>query len=413
MLQIPISYVERKIDERFKSALTENEHSVIMVYGTSKQGKSSLRRHVLPSEFCTFVPAALNVTTEGLYREILNQAHVVGPIKTNVEWKATAQASGGLDLPWWLASLVKFSAEMDLERRSRTTQCEIEVDYAVAATVARKYAHEAGCRPIVIDNFHYFSPDVPRTIATDIRAFENEGIKFVIMGTWKSRDYFARANPDLSARICALSIEPWDVNDFQRVISAGEAALNISFTGPVREALIVGATANIGLLQKGLREYLRKLQIGETVKNHIDISDAKLVREVYREISNDVVSEKSAQLRRIADIGDAWYQGKTRTYFIIKAFISDQESNRIAGVSLNRLISQTNELIERETAATMELVEQAIRTLVTRDLLAGQQRLIFSPILAYDHLEDRVIPLDSWLLFTLRRDRQRILSEFG
>jgi hypothetical protein len=197
------------------------------------------------------------------------------------------------------------------------------------------------------------------------------------------------------------------------VISAGEKALNISFTGGVREALINGATGNIGLLQKGIREYLRKLEIGETSKDKIEISDAKLAREVYRDISNGVLSEKSNQLRRIAEIGDSWYQGKTRSYFIIKAFIEDQESSRIDGVSLQRLINRTNELIKRETSSTIELSEQAIRTLVTRDLLAGQQRLIFTPIVAYDHVEDRVVPLDSWLLLTLRRHRPQVLNEYG
>jgi hypothetical protein len=75
-------------------------------------------------------------------------------------------------------------------------------------------------------SFHYFSLDLQRPIATDIRAFEKKGVKLVIMGTWKARDYLERANPDLSGRVCALSIEPGTQADFIRVIEAGERSLN-------------------------------------------------------------------------------------------------------------------------------------------------------------------------------------------
>jgi hypothetical protein len=43
-----LSYIERAIDGKFKDALQDGQYSAIVIYGTSKQGKSSLRRHVLP-----------------------------------------------------------------------------------------------------------------------------------------------------------------------------------------------------------------------------------------------------------------------------------------------------------------------------------------------------------------------------
>lgn len=406
----PLSYIERDIDQKFKDALLANEHSVIMIYGTSKQGKSSLRRHVLPDAFCTFVPAASGMTTSGLYREVLNQARVAGPIMTEVEWKASGEGSADLGVPAWLANLVKLSAKMQLERNSKSHRAEVEVDYEVAGSVARKYRDEVGCKPIVIDNFHYFSPEIQSHIATDIRAFEEKGIKVVIMGTWKARDYLVRANPDLSGRICALSIEPWSDQDFGRVIDVGQAELNLKFTPTVREALISKAAGNIGLLQKGIRECLKKLNISQTCKEPVSVFDARVVREVYREIASELVSDMTSQLKRITEIGDHWYQWKTRTHFIIKAFVGDQESNKIEGVSLQRLMDKTGELVKRETSGTMQLSHQALTTLVTRDLLAGQQRLIRTPMLAYDHLEERLVPLDSWLLFTLRHHRAEILD---
>lgn len=406
----PLSYIERQIDQKFKDALLANEHSVIMIYGTSKQGKSSLRRNVLPDAFCTFVPASSGMTTSGLYREVLNQARVAGPITSEVEWKAAGEGNAELGVPAWLANLIKLSAKMQLEKASKSQHAEVEVDYEVAGSVARKYRDEVGCKPIVIDNFHYFSPETQGRIATDIRAFEEKGIKVVIMGTWKARDYLVRANPDLTGRVCALSIEPWSDEDFGRVIDTGEAELNVKFTPGVREVLISKAAGNIGLLQKGLRECLKKLNINQTCSAPVMVSDARVVREVYREIAGELVSDMTSQLKRITEIGERWHQWKTRTHFIIKAFVGDQESNKVEGVSLQRLMDRTNDLVRRETSGTLQLSHQALSTLVTRDLLAGQQRLIRTPMLAYDHFEERLVPLDSWLLFTLRHHRPEILG---
>lgn len=46
-----LSYVERGVDQDFKDALSTDEYAVVVVYGTSKQGKSSLCRHILPREY--------------------------------------------------------------------------------------------------------------------------------------------------------------------------------------------------------------------------------------------------------------------------------------------------------------------------------------------------------------------------
>lgn len=61
-----LSYVERDIDLRFRDALANEGKSVIVIYGASKQGKSWLRRNILPMDYCVFVPASDGMTMEGL-----------------------------------------------------------------------------------------------------------------------------------------------------------------------------------------------------------------------------------------------------------------------------------------------------------------------------------------------------------
>jgi hypothetical protein len=409
-----LSYIERAVDHNFKKALQDGQYSVVVIYGTSKQGKSSLRRHVLPEPFCTFVPATHGMTQEMLYRNILNQAQAAGPLRFTKSGSVSVGAEAEFKLPEWL-SFLSAKANVTAERSTERTWEEVGIDLADAGGVARHYANVAGQRPIVIDNFHYFSPEMQRSLAIDIRAFEEFGVKFVIMGTWKARNYLEMQNHDLTGTVCPLSIEPWTNEDFTRVIDTGLANLRVSFTGVVRQTLIERAIGNIGLLQRALRELLDGAEIDKKPGQDIVISDAKVVRNVYRDISTELLDGTIDKLNRISQIGDPWLAGKTRTYYILKAFIHDQESTRIEGVSLPRLFERTNKLIAT-TEPDRALTDTAFGTLVKRDLLAGQQSRIETPIIACD-LEGysgtgRLSAVDSWFLITLRNHREEILQRF-
>jgi hypothetical protein len=404
----PLSYVERDIDDDFKAALQSGQFSVIVIFGTSKQGKSSLRRHVLPDQFCTFVSATAGMTQEKLYRSILNRARASRPVRTEQTHTLTASMEAEAKIPAWLASLAG-RIELAGQRQSVSTTEEIDIDLSDAGGVARHYVDAAGPKPIVIDNFHYFSPDMQRSIAIDIRAFEEPGVKFVVMGTWKARNYLEMQNGDLTGTVCPLSIEPWTDADFRRVIEAGEGRLTVKLDEPVRKRLIEKAAGNIGLFQTALRDLVSTKPAIEGI-----FADVGTVTGIYRQISTNLVEAMTDKLKRIADIGETWLAGKTRTYYILRTFVEDPESSRIEGVSLARLFDRMNRMID-QTHGARPMNEQAFLTLVRRDLLAGQQTRIETPIIAYDpdsHGLGRMIVLDSWLLVTIRNHRDQILAQF-
>lgn len=407
----PLSYVERSIDKEFKGALQDGQYSAIVIYGTSKQGKSSLRRNVLPEPFCTFVSATAGMTQEKLYRNILNQAKAAGPLQFTKAGSVTGGGEIELKLPAWLSFL---SAKASVSGQYSTGRSweEVGIDLSDADGVARHYAETVGKKPIVIDNFHYFTPEMQRNVAIDIRAFEERGVKLVIMGTWKARNYLELQNGDLAGTICPLSIEPWSDTDFGRVIDAGLKNLPVTFSYGVREALITKAVGNIGLLQNALRELIIRSAVDASKR--VVVNDAKPVREIYRDISAKLLDGTIDKLKRIAEIGEPWLSGKTRMHYILRAFIEDQESNRIEGVALPRLFERANRVVAA-AGGDRPMNEQAFGMLVKRDLLAGQQTRMETPIIACD-LEGyagagRVSALDSWFLITLRNHRRDILEQ--
>lgn len=409
---VPLSYVVRNVEREFCQALNDDRYEVLVIYGNSKQGKSSLRRNALPSESCTFVSATQNVTREAVYREALNLVGAkVGAkreVKSSVESKFTAK----LNAPSWLMldSLFGIGASTERERSDGVTTEDVDVDLSFAAAVARIYARHAGRKPIVIDNFHYFEPEMQTQLATDIRAFAEHGIKIVILGTWKAQNFIQKKNVDLIGRVCALSIEPWTDADLQRVLDAGERHLNIRIAKKIRAELIQRCTGNIALLQEIVYLYLKLLGITQRNENPIRVVDDYQLRRACRSVAEGALLHTTELFQQIARIGEPWIGDKTRMHWILRAFLSDPQATHVDGVDLTRLFNRTMTLLSSLGHAADDLTQGIVSSLLKTQLLPAQQKAMQTPIIGYDATADRLVAMDSWALFTIRLYRDRIVS---
>jgi hypothetical protein len=406
----PLAYVVRGIEQQFKDALSNERFAAIVIYGTSKQGKSSLRRSVLPDDKCTLIRATLAVSREGLFRELLNQAGAFGTTTRGVEEHVERRAGFSFNPLKWIGvegiGDINIGAKRD-HRQSKSTQ-DVEIDYSVTSAVARRYRQVAGTRPIVIDNFHYVDLDVQRQLATDILAFADSGIKTIVLGTWTAQDYLKRFNTDLGRRMCPLSIEPWTDHDLSKALGMGENLLKISLSPYVKDAFLQKSAGNVSLLQDAAQEYLISLGVEETGVTVRTIDDVRSLTEVFRKIAAELAADTTERFRQIAKIGEPWINNKSRMHWIIKAFLRDQESTNVAGVSLDRLITNANNLLQLETMTTEAITKPVAALLVKHTLLSEQQKQFRTPIVAYDEERDRLFTVDSWTLFTLRRHRSEI-----
>ena len=408
----PLSYIVRDVERNFCRALKDDKYEVLVIYGTSKQGKSSLRRNVLPNDSCTFVTASQEVTREAIYREALNG--VGASAKTTRESTSSVEKKFSIEInaPSWLMldKLFGFGASAERERKNGVTTEEVEVDLSLAAAVARIYAKHGGRKPIVIDNFHHIDPDLQAQIATDIRAFAEYGIKFVMLGTWKAQNYIQKKNTDLIGRVCALSIEPWTDSDLSRVIDAGESLLNIKFSPNVRTGQLQRCTGNIALLHEIAQLYLLSLGISGRCENLTGISDEYSFRQACRSVADGVLQHQIEAFQEIAKIGEPWNDAnKTRMYWILRAFLSDQRSTHLDGVDFARLYERIASLLTAEGHS--ETISKAVAMkLLKKDLISSQQKFLQTPIIGYDATADRLVTMDSWALFIIRLHRAKIVE---
>lgn len=102
---------------------------------------------------------------------------------------------------------------------------------------------------IVIENFHYLELSVQENLAYDLRVFQDHRLIFIVLGIWREANRLIQFNGDLLDRVTEVPVEPWESNDFFKVIEKGEKLLNVNFS-EVRDQLISDSFDSVGVVQE-------------------------------------------------------------------------------------------------------------------------------------------------------------------
>lgn len=400
-----LSYVKRDVEREFEEALRSEANNAIVIYGTSKQGKTSLRRSLLPDTACITLSCTRETKLEAVYREALSQAGASIRDGNVVEYQVEigAEIGGGL-----LSTLGLGKLGGSGKRKSKTETRSVQVDWGYAETVARALSEVRPGAIVVIDNFHYFDVDVQRKFATDLRAFGQRGIKFVILGTWKDKDYLLSFNADLKRRVANLSIEPWSETDLQSVIDKGEKELNVRILPRIKSSFIKRCEGNIGLMQTFLKEFLEDEGLTVRPDETREVVNFAQADTVARNECRKMTSQVTTDFGRLAtEIGGAWLKDKTRMFWIVDTILECSGDEITSGIPYHALFARVN---KKASAAGKgkRISEREFGKAVKVDLLAFQQDNMATPFIAYDTSADSVIILDSWTRFVLKMERDSV-----
>ena len=250
------SYVERvHVDDKFKDALRTDKQ--IIVYGSSKQGKTALVKKYISYEDNILISLSPKTTLKDIYQSILRKSGVVLKTSytegtgdaTKVKSKASIQGA--------VAMVMKGKVEVGIEK-NRSTKTdeqfdEIEFNLELPDDVA-DLIHRVGQKKVIIlENFHYLPEELQRTFAYDLRTFQDLKIRFIILGVWKEANRLAQYNGELQDRVYEIPVEPWLEDDFREIARKGEEILNIRFSTVILEMCIENAFSSVGVFQELLK----------------------------------------------------------------------------------------------------------------------------------------------------------------
>jgi len=290
---IPINYVERKgIDDKLIDNLTRDQH--IVIYGSSKQGKTCLRKHCLRDEDYVVVSSQNHMDLRQLHSAILKEAgYTIEQSSTkSVDGKAKIEAKFGFEIG--LPLIGKASASTGGETGGGTsssqTFAKLEIDPGDPNDVISALKEINFTKFIVIEDFHYLPSEPQQDFSYALKAFhENSRLTFIIVAVWREENRLILYNGDLTGRVIPIDADAWKEHELLEVIATGETLLNVRFPESFKISLIESSFQSVYIVQEachracsdaGAVETRDQMHSIETVKSAVDY-----VQDIVREQS--------------------------------------------------------------------------------------------------------------------------------
>ncbi|WP_417543031.1 hypothetical protein [Marinobacter sp.] len=246
--ELPLNYVSRKyVDEKFVNSLAREKHLVI--YGSSKQGKTSLRKHCLKEDDYIVIHCSNKWELEHLNEGILKQAGYEitlsseksssGARKIFANFKTTifgSGAEGGGDH-------TKTQTEKETKTPLELDPCDVnDIIKALKSIEFNKY--------IILEDFHYLSTEAQKDFSVALKAFhENSRFCFIVIGVWLEENRLTVFNGDLTGRVLSINADRWDRDDLKKVISIGEGLLNVKFENNFKSHILNNCFDSVHIIQ--------------------------------------------------------------------------------------------------------------------------------------------------------------------
>ena len=294
---LPQNYVARKeVDELFINSLTRDKHLVI--YGSSKQGKTSLRKHCLTEDDYIVVHCSNRWSLGDLHAAILKRVGyevtqsttrtATGRNKILASFKATLMGTG-----------IETSGERERSVSDAVTKQPLELDPDDVNDIIN--ALLGFKKFIVLEDFHYLSIETQKDFAVALKAFhEQSPLCFVIVGVWLEESRLTVYNGDLTGRVIGINADRWKLEELREVVAAGESLLNIQFTPAFRHAVIANCFDSVYIVQKACYQACVAKGINFTQDTLTTVGDGLDAKGIIREVVNQQTGRYNSFITQFA-----------------------------------------------------------------------------------------------------------------
>jgi hypothetical protein len=288
--ELPLTYVERpSVDAKLLDNLTRDKH--VIIYGSSKQGKTCLRKHCLQEDDYIVVQCQNTWDIAKLNEQILKSAgcEVETSHSKSVDGKTKLQvkAKGGFKF-FGVKSEIEGGSEGERGTSETVTQEPLQLDPGDPNDLARALKGIGFSKFVVLEDFHYLPQEVQEQFSFSLKTIhETSKITFIIVAVWREENRLIVYNGDLAGRVVSVDADSWSASDLMKVFAEGEALLNIEFPAAFKAELIQRSLNSVYILQNCCYKACRESGIVETQEQRrtlpADLNAEKLVAEVIHE----------------------------------------------------------------------------------------------------------------------------------
>ncbi|WP_294002132.1 hypothetical protein [uncultured Megasphaera sp.] len=399
---VPLTYVEREeVDERFRKNLSRNKH--ITIYGSSKQGKTCLKKHCLKSTEYINIQCSNKMTLTDINTSILKMAGYELNLsnKKTISGKTKVLASAGINLGF-IKPEINGNHEKGEETVQETKPLELDPDDVNDIIEALKNIQFN--KYIILDDFHYLKTEVQKDFAIELKAFhENSKLCFIVIGVWLDENKLITYNGDLTGRVISVNADLWPKDSLKEVIHKGEALLNIKFSNEFVDELVSRCFDNVYYVQEVCHRVceLKDIRERQDVEKRIEC-DKKTIHSLI----NEVVNESAGRYRSFITQYSTGFQDtslqmhKWLLYPILTASASDLSK----GLSYRKIRDSLEHHHPKGAELNRGNLTQALKSVVSLQLSKHIQPIIMD----YDetnltlHIVDRGFII--WLQLSKKED---------
>lgn len=267
---IPLNYVVRKtVDYKLIEDLTLDKH--VIIYGSSKQGKTSLRKHCLNEQDYILVQCqnrwGLDKLADGILKEAGYQVEVSEQKTVENRNKITAKVSTKLNS----LGFYEVGSNVELSKDGSTSHVKIiqpiELDPSDPNDLVAALKQISFDKYIVLEDFHYLPQETQESYAFFLKTIhERSKLCFIIVAVWREENRLIVFNGDLSGRIVSVDADAWTPEELMKVIEDGEKILNIRFQNKFKDDLIKLSLGSVYIVQDCCLRACKSAEVFETEK---------------------------------------------------------------------------------------------------------------------------------------------------
>lgn len=398
------SIIERT---NLNNQLTESliEKKSIIIYGGSKQGKTTLLKQKLNESEYLNVQCTNFKSIDELYKLILDLAGYDLEINKSAETTNKQTISGSAEFSGNVPLVVtaKGGGSVSAEENNKVTfnyQSKYS-NLSVAQNIIELLREIQFKKIIKLENFHYISDEIQTLLAQDLRTFSENNILFIILGVWKQQDSIFVKNMDLNGRVKNIAVEPWTKKEFEQIIYKGTSILNISIPRNLIDYIIDNSFGNVGLVQD-----ICKYSIADALQNG---ENTKIVSK--QNITHAIDKIASSEKSRLEQILEKFLQVNSIEndlnipYFLCRSLMNLDPKSLYSGVSIKETVRNMKE--DRKS-----LYPDSYNTLTEEDLvnylikLKDKQKESshnFTPLIDFNgiNIGAEISIIDKYFLFSL------------
>lgn len=403
--QPTVTYVKRQdgVFEKQLSDALDSKGVLCLLTGPSKTGKTTLYTQVASEKKLQVLTvrcdAGLSATE--LWRKALESVNFdqVSEYQKQKDRKVSSEGKISGTLGWaWLAGI---TGEVSTETASKVGESEIRrkilsnpsPDHIIPILKYSPYI-------LVIEDFHYLRSEVQRHIFQQWKAFVDNEVSVIVLGTTHHAVDLAYANKDLIGRIGQVDLGTWESGDLRDIVKKGFDHLKIPVSKSVIETIAAESVGLPIITQSTCLQLLTNKNFGSQNPDNYDKSISQ--KDAF-EALHHVAVQKYNQFSAIYDRLTHGPRKRARRYntyeLVLSAFALDPLTFSLNCDDIDERLKKLP--INREEVPPPPSVDSMLKA------LGGFQRTLGVELLEWHEKNQRLYILEPSFLFYLRWRKTR------